>query len=161
MNSKNTSLVTVSIGEIAKRTGMNVSAIRYYEEIGLIQALRTKGANRRFTRSEIRKVSFIAVSQSLGFTLKEIGAELDKLPNDRAPNKADWTRISKTFRKKLDQRIEMIEKLRDRLDGCIGCGCLSMQSCALYNKNDVAADLGSGARFIIDDEETIAELDQG
>lgn len=151
MNSKKRKLITVSIGEIAARTGMKVSAIRYYEQIGLIQAIRSEGANRRFTRSEIRKVSFISISQTLGFSLQEIGAELQKLPDDRAPNKADWAKISRTFRKSLNQRIDMIEKLRDKLDGCIGCGCLSMQKCALYNKNDEAALSGSGARFILGD----------
>lgn len=144
-------LITVSIGELAARTGMKVSAIRYYEQIGLIQAIRAAGANRRFTRSEIRKVSFIAISQTLGFSLEEIGEQLQKLPDDRAPNKSDWAKISRTFRKSLNQRIAMIERLRDKLDGCIGCGCLSMQKCALYNKNDEAAQQGSGARFVLED----------
>lgn len=149
MKSEKRNFVTLSIGEIAARTGMKVSAIRYYEEIRLIQAIRSQGANRRFLRSEIRKVSFIAISQTLGFSLKEIAAELQKLPHDRAPNKADWAKISKTFRKTLDQRIATIEKLRDKLDGCIGCGCLSMEKCALYNKDDHAAEQGSGARFVL------------
>ena len=96
-------------------------------------------------------MSFIAVSQSLGFSLNEIAIELKKLPNDRAPTKSDWGKISRTFRKSLDQRIAMIERMRDRLDGCIGCGCLSMQNCALYNKNDIAAERGSGARFILEE----------
>ena len=151
MKSKNSAFNTVSIGDVAARTGMNVSAIRYYEQTGLIQAIREKGANRRFLRSEIRKVSFIAVSQSLGFSLNEIAIELKKLPNDRAPTKSDWGKISRTFRKSLDQRIAMIERMRDRLDGCIGCGCLSMQNCALYNNNDIAAERGSGARFILEE----------
>ena len=152
MKTEKRNFVTISIGEMAARTGMKVSAIRYYEEIGLIQAIRSEGANRRFLRSEIRKVSFIAISQTLGFSLAEIGAELQKLPNDRAPNKRDWSKISRSFRKTLDQRIATIERLRDRLDGCIGCGCLSMQKCILYNKNDFAAEQGAGARFILDDE---------
>lgn len=151
MKTEKRNFVTIPIGEIAARTGMKVSAIRYYEEIGLIQAIRNEGANRRFLRSEIRKVSFIAISQTLGFSLAEIAAELQKLPNDRAPNKRDWSKISRSFRKTLDQRIATIERLRDRLDGCIGCGCLSMQKCALYNKDDEAAEHGTGARFVLDE----------
>lgn len=151
MKSEKRKFVTLSIGEVAARTGMKVSAIRYYEEIGIIQAIRSEGANRRFTRSEIRKVSFIGISQTLGFSLKEISTELQKLPDDRAPNKADWAKISRTFRKSLNQRVAMIERLRDKLDGCIGCGCLSMQKCTLYNKDDIAAEQGSGARFILDE----------
>ena len=141
---------TLSIGEVAARTGLKVSAIRFYEDEGLIQAIRTDGGNRRFMRSEIRKVSFISISQRLGFTLGEIRQELEKLPGDRAPDKKDWEKISRSFRQVLDDRIAMMQRLRDKLDGCIGCGCLSLKQCALYNKDDWAANSGFGARWVIE-----------
>lgn len=150
MNIKKRNFVTLSIGEVAQRTGLKVSAVRFYEDEGLIQAIRTQGGNRRFMRSEIRKVSFISISQRLGFTLGEIRAELEKLPDDRAPNKKDWEKISRSFRSVLNERIAMIERLRDKLDGCIGCGCLSLQKCSLYNKDDFAAESGFGARWVLE-----------
>jgi MerR family redox-sensitive transcriptional activator SoxR len=148
---KKRKFVTLSIGEVARRTDLKVSAVRFYEDEGLIQAIRSAGGNRRFMRSEIRKVSFISVAQRLGFTLSEIRSELEKLPDDRAPNKKDWEKISRSFRDVLNQRIAMIERLRDRLDGCIGCGCLSLDKCKLYNKDDWAANSGFGPRWVIGD----------
>ncbi|MEM5501546.1 redox-sensitive transcriptional activator SoxR [Ahrensia kielensis] len=150
MKLKKRKFVTLSIGEVAERTGIKVSAVRFYEDEGLIQAIRSEGGNRRFMRSEIRKVSFISIAQRLGFTLSEIRGELEKLPDDRAPNKKDWEKISRSFRTVLDERIAMMERLRDRLDGCIGCGCLSLQKCKLYNQDDWAAHSGFGPRWILE-----------
>lgn len=140
----------LSIGQVSARTGLAVSAIRFYADEDLIKADRSEGGNRIFERATIRRISFIAAAQKMGFSLQEIREELSKLPDNRTPNKADWGKIAKTFRRRLDERIAEIERLRDRLDGCIGCGCLSMKSCALYNANDTAADAGPGARFILE-----------
>jgi MerR family redox-sensitive transcriptional activator SoxR len=128
-----------------------VSAIRFYEERGLLSAIRTAGNQRRFLRSDIRRISFAIIAQRLGLTLAEIEAELSKLPHGRAPTQADWQAISTRLRATLDARIAMIEKTRDLLDGCIGCGCLSMEKCALYNPADRAAAAGAGPRFLMGD----------
>jgi MerR family redox-sensitive transcriptional activator SoxR len=141
----------LSIGDIAARTGLAVSAIRYYEEQGLIAPWRNAAGRRRFQRADIRRLSFVMIAQQFGFTLPQIRAELDKLPRHRAPTKADWTRISVAFRTGLDQRIARLEKLRDTLDGCIGCGCLSLEVCALYNPSDRAATRGPGPRYLMGD----------
>lgn len=138
----------LTIGEVAARTGLAVSAIRYYADERLITALRSEGGNRRFARSEIRKVSFIAISQRLGFSLAEIRTQLDRLPGDRPPTKADWAQISAGFRDGIDARITRLERLRDRLDGCIGCGCLSLDTCVIYNEGDRAAALGPGTNWV-------------
>ncbi|GGX53586.1 redox-sensitive transcriptional activator SoxR [Tateyamaria omphalii] len=141
----------LSIGEIAARTGLAVSAIRYYEDEGLVAPWRNAGGQRRFQRADIRRLSFIMVAQQFGFTLAQIKAELDLLPRHRAPNKRDWARISVEFREGLDERIARLKKLRDTLDGCIGCGCLSLEVCALYNPKDTAADKGQGPRYLMGD----------
>lgn len=142
---------TVSIGEVAARTGLAVSAIRFYEERGLIQPDRDAGGRRVFDRADIRRLSFIMVAQRLGFPLSEIAGELNRLPNGRAPTKADWTRMSRTFRARIDRRIADLELLRNKLDACIGCGCLSMRQCALYNANDAASTKGAGPRYLMGD----------
>ncbi|PHP67353.1 redox-sensitive transcriptional activator SoxR [Zhengella mangrovi] len=142
------SVSTLSIGEVAARTGLAVSAVRYYEDEGLITALRSPGGRRRFLRAEIRKVSFIAISQRLGFTLAEIRDQLQALPGDRAPTRADWARISRSFSVAIDERIARLQRLRNRLDGCIGCGCLSLENCALYNPGDRAARFGTGPQLV-------------
>ena len=141
----------LSIGQIAARTGLAVSAIRYYEEEGLIAPWRNAAGRRRFLRADIRRLSFVMVAQQFGFTLPQIRVELDRLPRHRAPTKSDWARISQTFRAELDTRIARLEKLRDTLDGCIGCGCLSLESCALYNPADRAAQRGTGPRYLMGD----------
>jgi MerR family redox-sensitive transcriptional activator SoxR len=141
----------LTIGDLARRTGLSVSAIRFYEARGLVGAIRTGGNQRRFMRSDIRRLSFALIAQRCGLTLAEIEREMASLPNGRAPNKADWQAISQRLRATLDQRIAMLERTRDRLDGCIGCGCLSLDACALYNPGDRAARAGPGPRFLLGD----------
>jgi MerR family redox-sensitive transcriptional activator SoxR len=141
----------LTIGALAKRTGLAVSAIRYYEAQGLICPWRNTGGQRRFGRADIRRLSFVMIAQQFGFTLPQIRAQLDRLPGGRTPTKADWARISVGFRTALDARIETLTKLRDNLDGCIGCGCLSLKSCHLYNPQDRAAALGPGPRYLMGD----------
>ncbi|WP_223423189.1 redox-sensitive transcriptional activator SoxR [Tateyamaria pelophila] len=141
----------LSIGDIAARTGLAVSAIRFYEEQGLISPWRNDAGRRRFQRADIRRMSFVMIAQQFGFSLPQIRTELDRLPKHRAPTKADWARISVAFRAGLDQRIARLQKLRDTLDGCIGCGCLSLEACALYNPADRAAKRGTGPRYLMGD----------
>ena len=117
----------ISIGDLAARTGLSVSAIRFYEAKGLIEPFRTSGRQRRFLRSDIRRLSFIRIAQGLGLSIEGIGAELARLPHGRTPTAADWGRISRAMRAMLDAKIAMLERTRDRLDGCIGCGCLSLK----------------------------------
>ena len=142
---------TISIGQIAGRTGLSVSAIRYYESEGLVTPERNAGGQRRYLRADIRRLSFVLIAQQFGFTIAQIRDELEKLPNGRTPSVADWTSISLSFRKVLDAKIETLNKLRDNLDGCIGCGCLSLKKCALYNPGDRANVHGSGPRFLMGD----------
>ena len=141
----------LSIGQIATRTGLAVSAIRFYEEQGLVHPLRNPGGQRRFDRADIRRLSFVMISQQLGFTLSEIRALMNRLPDNRTPTKADWTKISNVFRTTLDQRIQTMTLLRQKLDSCIGCGCLSLSNCKLYNPDDVASSKGSGPRYLLGD----------
>jgi MerR family redox-sensitive transcriptional activator SoxR len=141
----------LSIGDLARRIGLAVSAIRFYEQRGLVSAIRTSGNQRRFLRSDIRRLSFALIAQRLGLSLGEIEAELATLPQGRAPTRADWEKISARVRGALDARIAMLEKTRELLDGCIGCGCLSLDRCALYNPGDRAARAGAGPRFLLGD----------
>ena len=141
----------LSIGQVAKRTGLSVSAIRFYESKGLIEPGRNAGGQRRYRRSDIRRFSFVVVTQQLGFSIGEIRDVLHTLPEERTPNRKDWTRISRQIRGRLDAKIEALELLRDKLDGCIGCGCLSLKRCALYNPQDEAAGTGAGARYLAGD----------
>jgi len=141
----------LTIGALAQRTGMSVSAIRYYEARGLVSAIRTGGNQRRFLRSDIRRLSFALIGQRLGLTLAEVEAELSTLPQGRAPTQRDWQAISARIRAALDAKINMLERTRDLLDGCIGCGCLSLERCALYNPGDRAARAGAGPRFLMGD----------
>jgi len=137
------------IGELARRTGLAVSAIRYYEDKGLVQALRTSGNQRRFLRSDIRRLSFILIAQKLGLGLVQIEAELAKLPQGRTPTVSDWQRISRSLRTEIDTRIQLLNRTRTKLDECIGCGCLSLQRCALYNRDDRAGAAGPGPRYVL------------
>ena len=141
----------IAIGELAARTGVAVSAIRFYEAKGLIEALRSGGGQRRFLRADIRRVSFILIAQQLGLSLEEIAAELTRLPARRTPNAADWSRISTNLRTRIDRRIAALERTRELLDQCIGCGCLSLKKCGLYNCADKAAQRGSGPRYLLGD----------
>lgn len=139
----------LTIGELAARTGLSVSAVRFYEAKGLVRPLRTSGNQRRFLRSDIRRLSFALIAQQLGFTLPQVAAELDRLPQGRTPSAADWKRISGSFRKVIEARVAQLQRTLDDLDGCIGCGCLSLKKCALYNPEDRAARSGAGPRFIL------------
>ena len=140
----------LTIGDLAARTGLSVSAIRFYEEKGLVHPLRSSGGQRRFLRSDIRRLSFVLIAQQLGLSIGEIAAQLKLLPEGRAPTQRDWTRISKAIRGTIDARIAELERTRDRLDGCIGCGCLSLKKCQLYNPEDRAGLKGPGPRHLIE-----------
>ena len=139
----------LTIGDLARRTGLSVSAIRFYEAKGLIHPDRNAGGQRRFAGADIRRLSFVMIAQQLGLSITDIREALTALPNERTPTKRDWTRLSRSIRQRLDEQIATMERLRDKLDGCIGCGCLSLKSCALYNPEDRAATLGSGPRFVL------------
>jgi MerR family redox-sensitive transcriptional activator SoxR len=140
------------IGEVAARSGVTTSALRFYESIGLVRSERSGGGHRLYRRNVLRRVAFIRVAQRVGLTLDEIRDALALLPPDRAPNAREWGRISRTWRSRLDERIETLERLRDDLTGCIGCGCLSLTQCSLYNKRDEAAELGTGPRYLLGDD---------
>ena len=150
----------LSIGDLAARTGLSVSAIRFYEGRGLVSPIRTGGNQRRVLRSDIRRLAFALVAQQLGLTIEEIGAELARLPQGRAPTQADWEAISRHFRHEIDRRIALLERTRDTLDNCIGCGCLSLKKCGLYNPGDRAAANGPGPRFVLSAGETRPDPDQ-
>lgn len=141
----------LAIGELAVRTGLSVSAIRFYEARGLVHPIRNDSGQRRFARSDIRRLSFVLIAQQIGLSLGEIIAVLAQLPEARAPDPGEWQAISRSFRSRLDSQIRALERTRDRLDGCIGCGCLSLKQCALYNPDDRAARRGSGPRYVLGD----------
>lgn len=138
------------IGELARRTGLAVSAIRFYEDKGLIRPMRTSGNQRRFLRSDIRRLSFILIAQKLGLGLAEIEAELANLPQGRAPTLADWQKLSRSVRVALDAKIQLLNRTRAKLDECIGCGCLSLDRCRLVNRDDRAGAGGTGPRFVLE-----------
>lgn len=140
---------SLTIGELAARSGVAPSALRYYERLGLIRAGRTGGNQRRYERAELRRVAFIRIAQQVGVSLDEIRSALDSLPESRTPTKADWARLSARWRGRLDAQIALLERLRDNLTGCIGCGCLSLQRCSLYNPDDQLAAEGPGPRLIL------------
>jgi MerR family transcriptional regulator, redox-sensitive transcriptional activator SoxR len=140
----------VPIGTLARRTGLAVSAIRFYEGKGLLTSVRTQGNQRRFLRSDIRRLSFILIAQRLGLGLTEIEEALATLPQGRTPTVTDWQRISRSPRGELDARINLLTRTRAKLDECIGCGCLSLDRCQLYNKQDRAGAAGAGPRFVLD-----------
>lgn len=139
------------IGKVAARTGIAVSAIRHYEDIGLIRSDRNAGGQRVFLPSDIRRISFIIIAQGLGFSLAQIKDQFDRLPDNRTPTKKDWAKISTSFGREIDARIAALTLMREKLTSCIGCGCLSLKSCALYNKDDRAARLGVGPRYLLGD----------
>lgn len=141
----------LTIGDLASRTGLAVSAIRFYETHGIVTPLRNAGGHRRYDRADIRKLSFVLIAQRLGFPLARIASHLTALPAGRVLTQADWTHIAAGFRAEIDARITALTTLRDTLDGCIGCGCLSLERCALYNPADKAGERGPGPRFLIGD----------
>ena len=138
----------LTIGEVASRSGVRTSTLRYYEERGLISSERTSGGQRRYARETLRRVAVIRAAQILGLTLEEIRTALNELPQARTPNRHDWERLSQTWRSSLDGRIAELEALRDRLSGCIGCGCLSLENCGIFNPGDRAADAGAGPQYL-------------
>jgi MerR family redox-sensitive transcriptional activator SoxR len=140
---------TLAIGDFAVRSGVAPSALRYYEREGLIRSTRTGGNQRRYQRSELRRVAFIRIAQQVGVSLDEIRDALAALPENRTPTKADWSRLSARWRTRLEDRITLMERLRDQLTGCIGCGCLSMQRCKLINPDDRLAATGAGPRQLL------------
>jgi MerR family redox-sensitive transcriptional activator SoxR len=142
----------LTIGQVSARTGVATSALRFYEDRGLISSQRNEGNQRRYERSIIRTVSVIKAAQEVGMTLSEISDALTGLPNGRTPTKADWSRLARGWKSSLDARIDELIALRDELGDCIGCGCLSLRSCALFNPDDRAARAGTGARYIVGDE---------
>lgn len=141
----------ISIGELARRAGVPASALRFYEEQGLIVSVRSPGARRQYPRETLRRVGFIRIAQSVGLSLAEIRDALDTLPKQRTPTKQDWERLARGWKPLLQARIDQLTALRDKLTSCIGCGCLSLKSCQLYNPGDLAARRGSGARYLLGD----------
>lgn len=142
----------LSIGDLAERTGVAVTALRFYEAKGLISPRRTQAGHRRYPRDALRRISFVVAAQRVGLSLADIGAALDSLPHDRAPTAREWSRLAKSWQPVLDQRIALLQQLRNDLDNCIGCGCLSLATCALRNPDDIAHGSGTGPRFLLGDE---------
>jgi MerR family transcriptional regulator, redox-sensitive transcriptional activator SoxR len=141
----------VTIGELARRAGVAASALRYYEQLGLISSDRSAGGQRRYARATLRRVAFIRAAQVVGLSLDEVRSALARLPDERTPNKTDWNRVSATWIRRIDERIDELHELRGRLDSCVGCGCLSLRTCRLYNPDDTAATRGAGARWLLGD----------
>lgn len=139
----------LTIGEVADRAGVAASALRYYERESLIESERSEGGQRRYPRDVLRRVAFVRAAQRVGLSLDEIRDSLATLPDNRTPTARDWERLSKSWRPLLNRRIEELERLRDRLDSCIGCGCLSLKTCALSNPDDIAAEEGPGPRWLL------------
>jgi MerR family redox-sensitive transcriptional activator SoxR len=142
----------LTIGAVSERTGVAPSALRFYEAEGLVHAHRTESGQRRFPREVLRRVAFIRVAQQMGLTLEEIREALASLPDNRTPTQRDWERLASSWQPRLDAQIAMLERLRDRLVGCIGCGCLSMKACRLVNPHDEVAARGPGPRYVLDSE---------
>mgnify|MGYP001825375068 CR=1 FL=1 len=151
LRSRETSDPLLSIGEVSERTGLAVSAIRFYESKGLVSSERAPSGHRRFRKSTIRRLSFVLTSQRLGYSLDEIGDQLARLPDGRTPTRDDWDLLAAGFTTDINERIAGLERLRDSLDHCIGCGCLSLETCKVWNPDDVAATLGSGPQYLLGD----------
>lgn len=141
----------VTIGEFARRAGVAASALRYYEELGLISSQRSAGGQRQYARVMLRRVAFIRAAQTVGLSLTEVRTALAKLPDERTPNKHDWDKVSATWIRRVDEQIAKLEQLRATLNSCVGCGCLSLRTCRLYNPQDTAATRGPGARWLLGD----------
>jgi MerR family redox-sensitive transcriptional activator SoxR len=155
-----TSTDGLTIGQVAARSGVATSALRFYESLGLIASERTDGGHRVYPRHVLRRVAFIRIAQRMGLSLQQVSDALATLPPDRAPTKAQWAKLSRSWRRELDERIGTLERLRDDLTSCIGCGCLSLQTCSLYNPQDIAATRGTSARYLVGDDpvELVPEL---
>lgn len=138
----------LTVGDVARRSGFAASALRFYEREGLVQATRTSGGQRRYERSTLRRLAFIRAARNIGLSLDEVREALDTLPGGRTPTKADWAHLSRSWRTRLDEQIAALQALRDGLDTCIGCGCLSLRRCAISNPGDVAASGGTGAVYL-------------
>ncbi len=145
----------LTVGEVARRAGVATSALRFYEDEGLIRSERTDVGHRRYHADVLRRVSFIRTAQLVGLSLSEIRAALSSLPDSRTPTARDWERLARSWQPLLDERIAMLTRMRDQLDSCIGCGCLSLTSCGLWNPHDVAAELGDGPRYLLGDERPV------
>ena len=141
----------LTIGDLEDRSGVATSALRFYETKGLIESRRTDGNQRRYVRATLRRVALIRAGQELGLSLAELADALATLPHDKTPKKRDWERLSRTWRKRLDNQIAELIALRDELTDCIGCGCLSLKSCAIFNPGDAASSLGTGPRYLLGD----------
>jgi redox-sensitive transcriptional activator SoxR len=139
----------LTIGELSARSGVAPSALRYYERLGMIQSRRTSGNQRRYEQSQLRRVAFIRIAAQVGLSLEEIRQALDSLPNRRTPTRSDWERLSRSWRARLDEQITLLQRLRDNLTSCIGCGCLSLKDCGLYNPEDMLAAQGPGPRRLL------------
>jgi MerR family transcriptional regulator, redox-sensitive transcriptional activator SoxR len=142
----------LTISELSARSGAAPSALRFYESVGLISASRTAGNQRRYPRHMLRRVAFIRAGRQLGLELREIQASLDLLPGDRAPTRAEWSRAARSWQARIDAKIAELQRMSETLGSCIGCGCLSLRRCALYNPGDSAAELGEGARWLLGDD---------
>ncbi|MGK4583857.1 redox-sensitive transcriptional activator SoxR [Kitasatospora sp. HPMI-4] len=139
----------LTIGQLAERSGLAASALRYYEKLGLIHAERTAGNQRRYARATLRRIAFVRAAQRVGLSLEEARTALDRLPVDRAPSTTEWSGVAQSWQSRIDRQIAELELLKSKLTGCIGCGCLSLTRCALYNAEDRAAAAGSGARYLL------------
>lgn len=142
----------LTIGELSERSGIAASALRYYETEGLLHSTRSPGNQRRYHRDALRRVGFVRVAQEVGLSLAEIKEALSSLPDERTPNEKDWAQLSASWQPRIDHQIRVLERLRDRLSACIGCGCLSLKVCRIVNPDDVAAGRGPGPRYVLDDE---------
>ena len=145
-------MARLTIGQVARRTGVSLSALRYYEHEGLVHAERSPGGQRAYPRDALRRISFIRIAQTVGLSLDEIRQAMASLPEGRTPSKADWARLSASWRPRLDDQIASLVRLRDDLDSCIGCGCLSLRACRIYNPDDAASSLGAGPRYLLSDD---------
>lgn len=150
MPPKSSSAPTLSIGDVARRSGLSVPSLHFYERKGLLSSERSTGNQRRYRRDVLRRLAFIRAAQEVGFSLREVAAALATLPDARTPTKADWARLSKAWRGTLEARIQRLIELRDQLTHCIGCGCLSLRACGLYNPGDQLGEDGPGARRLQD-----------
>ena len=157
---------TLTIGEVANRAGVTTSSLRFYERQGLLRAARSSGGQRRYDREVLRRIAFIRVAQRVGLSLHDIREAMSSLPDGRTPTVADWSRLSRSWKRRLTEQIELLEHLRDDLTSCIGCGCLSLRACRLYNPDDAASALGDGPRYLLGDHPadvvgTVDRIDSG